>query len=86
MRTTISIDAGLLEDGKRLADELGTSVSGLLSELLRERLAAPPADPAPAPWKPVTFGGGGLRPGVRWADLGALAADDEVERLLAAEP
>jgi hypothetical protein len=86
MRTTISIDAGLFDDARRLADELGTSFSGLVSECLRERLMAPRSAVSPAPWRPVTFGGDGLRPGVRWSDLHAVAADDEVERLLAAEP
>ena len=86
MRTTISIEEGLFTDARRLADELGTTFSGLVADCLRERLRAPDTAPEAEPWRPVTFAGDGLRSGVRWSDLAAVAADDELERLLAAEP
>ena len=86
MRTTLSIDDGLLEDAKRRADELNVSVSALVEQGLRSLLAAEPALTARPPFRLLTFGGDGLAPGMTWARLAELSQEDEVERLLAAEP
>jgi hypothetical protein len=81
MRTTITIDDGLLEDVKRLADEMQTSVSALIEEALRARLAAPPPTEKVEAFRLITYGRGGLLPGYTWEALGS--EDDEVERFLA---
>lgn len=86
MRTTITLETGLWEDARRLADELGATFSELVDQALRERLARVREPSSPPPFQLVTFGGDGLRPGVGWSGLDELASDGELERLLAAEP
>jgi hypothetical protein len=78
MRTTVTIDDGLLEDVKRLANEMQTSVSAIIEEALRARLAVPPRRDKSEPFRLITYGKGGLMPGYTWETLDA--EDDEVER------
>lgn len=85
MRTTITLEAGVWEDARRLADSLGATFSELVEQALRERLARADAPPPPPPFALVTFGGDGLRPGVAWADVDDLASEVEIERMLAAD-
>ncbi|MCU0314057.1 MAG: type II toxin-antitoxin system VapB family antitoxin [Solirubrobacteraceae bacterium] len=70
MRTTITIDDDLLREAKQRAAAEGRTLSDLVGEGLRERLARHEAPP-PRPFRLVTFGGRGLRPGV---DLSSNAA------------
>ena len=68
MRTIISLDDDLHRRAKAYAARLGTSLTALIEEALRLRLARPPArskPPAPLP----TFRGDGLQPGVSLDDL-----------------
>lgn len=71
MRTTVSIDDDLLRQAKAKAAAEGRTLSDLVNEGLRERLAARAAEPAKE-WKPVTVGGNGIRPGLDLDDYGAL--------------
>lgn len=82
MRTTITIDDGLLEDAKLRAQAQDTTLSALIEDALRERLAR--ASPQRArKFKLVTFGGDGLQPGVTWDTVGRLIDEDEDERFAA---
>jgi hypothetical protein len=70
MRTTVTIDDDLLREAKQRAAAEGRTLSDLVSEGLRERLAQGEA-PRRRPFRLVTFGGRGPRPGV---DLSSNAA------------
>lgn len=56
---------------KRRAAERGTTLTQVMEEALRALLAARD-DSTPAPFKLVTFGEGGLRPGVDLDDSAGL--------------
>ena len=58
MRTTITIDDGLLEHLKQRAARRGTTVSRLIEESVRLAQRAP-SSPPPEPFELVTFGRGG---------------------------
>lgn len=85
MRTTITIDDGLLDDAKRAAEQLGTTVSALVEEALRARLAARDEAPVDPPFRLVTFRGDGLQSGVTWGSLAEQADIDDLRVLLAAD-
>jgi hypothetical protein len=60
MRTTITLDDGLLEDLKRRAAEGGSTLSRLIEDSLRRMMQADAdATPAQEPFRLVTFGQGG---------------------------
>lgn len=70
VRTTVTIDDDLLRSAKARAAEEGTSLSALVNEGLRERLAARPAPDEP--FELVTFRGGGVQPGVDLTNTAAV--------------
>lgn len=80
MRTTVTIDDGLLEDAKRRAEQLDITLSALIEDALRERLTKPQTSRKPK-FRLVTFGGDGLQPGMTWEGLGRVIDEDEDERL-----
>lgn len=86
MRTTITIDDGLLADAKRAADAAGKTLSALVEEALRDRLAAPPTPGGSPPFRLITLGGDGLRPGVSWEAIGEVGAGEELQGLFVHEP
>lgn len=60
MRTTISIDDGVLDDLKQRAVQRGTTVSRLIEDFVRMALASPPDGPAVSgELELVTYGRGG---------------------------
>lgn len=69
MRTTVSIDDDLLRQAKVRAAEEGRTLSDIVNESLRERFVR---RAAVEPWKPVTFRGNGVRPGVDLTNNAAL--------------
>ncbi len=79
MRTTVDLPDELLRAARRLAAEEDTTLTALLADGLRMRLAGAPR-PAGRPRKlPVSTVGGGLQP---WIDPGSnasllYAADDD---------
>jgi hypothetical protein len=79
MRTTISIDDGLLADARRKALRTGLTVSGLIERALRAELARKEAVAKASPFRLVTFGGTGLRPGVSFDRLHEVADDEDRE-------
>ena len=79
MRTTISLDDSVFENARRLAAEAGVSLSTLIEAALRDRLTPKTADPAPAAFQLITYGGSGLQPGRTWDRLEAqMDADDDI--------
>jgi len=65
MRTTIRLDDTLLLEVKREAARLGMTLTAIIEESLRERLARSQATDAPRPGiRLTTTGRGGLRPGI----------------------
>lgn len=63
MRTTVSIDDGLLRRAKKAAAVRGVSLAHLVEDALRSELDRKPAK-GEALALPVSSAGGGLRPGV----------------------
>ena len=72
MRTTIRLDQDLLAEAKKLAAEQGTTLTALIQDSLRERLARRATAPRRKRFRMVTFGRGGLQPGVNLDDTSAL--------------
>jgi hypothetical protein len=64
MRTTINLDAQLLTEARLLARRSGKTLTAVIEDALRERLARRVALPSPEPVRLVTVGGNGLLPGV----------------------
>jgi hypothetical protein len=78
MRTTIFVDDRLGEAARSRAQREGKSLSGLVSRALEEYLAKRPRRDEPPPFRLITVGGGGPRPGIdldRTSEL--LVAEDE---------
>ena len=72
MRTTITIDDGLLDDVRRRAVERGTTVSRVIEDSVRESLARATSPEPDRPFRLTTFRGDGLQPGVDLDDNTAL--------------
>ena len=78
MRTTISLDDNLGRMARRRARQEGLSLSALIARALRSQLTARTRDEEVPPFRLVTAGGDGPRPGVdldRSSEL--LLSDDE---------
>lgn len=71
MRTTVSIDDEVLRAARVQAAAEGKTLSELATEALRERIARRPRR-ARERYVPVTFGEGGVRPGVDLTSNAAL--------------
>lgn len=72
MRTTVTIDDQLLAEAKEVAQRSGTTLSVMLENALRERLARRATATRRAHVELPTSGGGGLLPGVDLDDSAAL--------------
>jgi hypothetical protein len=72
MRTTIYLPDDLLAQAKKLAAESRTSVTALIEDALKERLARRKRSPKSKAVKLTTYGAGGLLPGVDLDDTSAL--------------
>ncbi len=64
MRTTVRLDDALLKEAKLHAAAQGITLTQLLDESLRERLATRPKKMKLEPFRLTTYGKGGVRPGV----------------------
>ena len=64
MRTTVRLDDALLQEAKVRAAEQGITLTQLIDESLRERLAARPRRKSTKPFRLTTYGKGGTRPGI----------------------
>lgn len=73
MRTTIRLGDALLREAKQEAARSGMTLTAIIEESLRERLARSAARAEPrARVRLTTSGSGGLRPGVDLDDSAAL--------------
>ena len=72
MRTTIRLDDGLLAEVRRLAVRRGTTLTAIIEESLRERLARSRAVPRGQLTRLKTTGEGGVLPGVDLNDSASL--------------
>jgi len=73
VRTTVRLDEGLMRDAKRAAAEQGITLTQLISDALRERMArARRAAPRQPVELPISRAGGGVMPGVDLDDSAAL--------------
>jgi len=71
MRTTIRLDDDLLREAKAYAAANGSSLTAVIEDALRERLARR-REPPRRVTLPVFRGGGGLQPGVDLDDTASL--------------
>jgi len=72
MRTTIRLDEQLLKRAKRLAANSGESLTSVIEDALRERLARADMPKKRKPLELITFGGNGPAPGVDLDDNASL--------------
>jgi hypothetical protein len=72
MRTTINLDDHLLADARVLARETGKTLTAIIEDALRERLARRSVAGRLEPTRLPTVGGNGLLPGVDLDDSAAL--------------
>jgi hypothetical protein len=72
MRTTIYIPDDLFAEVKKLAAESHTTVTALIEDALRERLARRQRKPRPKSVRLTTYGKKGMQPGVDLDDTAAL--------------
>lgn len=71
MRTTLNLDDSLMITAKKMAAETGQTLTEIVSDALRERLARNSANLRPRPGLPV-FKGSGLQSGVDISSNAAL--------------
>jgi hypothetical protein len=78
MRTTVDLPDELLRQARARAAAEGTTLTALLAEGLRLRLAGPPADRRRPKRLPISTVGGGLQPWIDPSSNASLldAADD----------
>jgi hypothetical protein len=72
MRTTINLDDDVLAEAKLLAHRSGRTLTAVIEDALRERLARRQAAGSLEPVRLPTVAGSGLRPGVDLDDSSAL--------------
>ena len=72
MRTTIRLDDTLLDEAKRAAAEHEMTLTAMIEESLRERLARSRAAPAGRRTRLATAGEGGVLPGIDLDDSASL--------------
>ena len=72
MRTTIRLDDGLLDDARRLAFKHGTTLTAIIEESLRERLARSQSGSSGQRTRLATTGEGGVLPGIDLDDSASL--------------
>lgn len=80
MRTTLILDDALLRRAKRRAAELGTTLSALVNDALRNALRQKQAAAPPPPFKMVTYGKGSPRTHHEPADFKRILEEEEIER------
>lgn len=80
MRTTIHLPDDLLAEVKKLAAETHTTITAIVEDALRERLARRQQQRPARPVRLTTYGTGGLQPGVDLDDTAALLDLMESER------
>jgi hypothetical protein len=77
MRTTIIVDDRLGEAARARARREGLSLSAFVARALEEHLAERPAQIESPPFRLVTVGGGGPRPGIDLDKISELLVSDD---------
>lgn len=72
MRTTVRLDDRLLREAKAVAAQERRTLAAVIDDALRQFLARRSAPRKRVPAKLITFGSGGLQPGVDLDDTAAL--------------
>ena len=72
MRTTVRLDDRLLREAKAVAAQERRTLTAVIDDALRQFLARRSVHRKRVPAKLITFGNGGLRPGVDLDDTAAL--------------
>ena len=72
MRTTIRLNEQLLVEAKKRAAEEGTTLTALIEDSLREALARRTSPDHRKRYRMLTFGEGGLQPGIDLDDTSSL--------------
>jgi len=80
MRTTLRLEDHLLAEVKKLAAETGSTMTAVIEDALREKLARRAAPQSRSKVKFTTFRGKGLSPGVNLDNSAALLDLMESER------
>lgn len=84
VRTTVRLDDDLYREVKARAAREGRTVASVLEDAVRVGMRRP-ADAEARPFVPLTFGSGGLMPGVDLSDNASLSelldADTPLEKL-----
>lgn len=81
MRTTVTLNEGLLDALKRRAAERGTTVSRLIEDSVRLAISAPPVEAEERePFELVTYGKGGSFTGLNVDRTSALLELDDMQR------
>ena len=81
VRTTISLPDALLERAKKTAQADGVTLSQLVEDALRDRLLSPAPVGKVRPFRLVTFGVGGTKPGVSFEGLKHFVEDEDAGRI-----
>ena len=79
MRSTLILDDHLFKKARQRAASLGTTVSEVVNQALREALSRPV--PKPAKFKMVTYGDATLTQRHEPADFAEAVEDDDVQSL-----
>ena len=72
MRTTLNLDDQLLREARLVAQQTGATLTALIEDALRERLARRQPMSASGPARLLTVGGNGPQPGVDLDNSAAL--------------
>lgn len=81
MRTTVNLPDALLEQAKRQADRENLTLGQFVERSVRATLLRREPEVERAPFRLVTFGKGGLRPGFSFGRLKEILEADEIERV-----
>ena len=79
MRTTVVLNDRLVEEAKRLAALRNTTLSEIINEALRERLARSPASQATRPFRMPVFQGQGPRIDSSPDELARIGEKEELQ-------
>ena len=84
VRTTVNLPDVLMRRAKALAQAENLTLGELIANALQERLLRAPVPPEEAPFRLVTFGGGGLASGATVESLKHHEEETEAHRWAAA--
>jgi hypothetical protein len=84
MRTTVNLPDSIMQRTKARAEEEKLTLGELIESALQDRLLRALHPPQEAPFRLVTFGGGGLAPGATVEGLKYQEEETEAQRWAAA--